>query len=177
MTSPIEIRHERSRVGKGRSALNTFTAHILEHCLQQTGQAGAHLSIMYCGDEAIRRLNHRFRGIDKATDVLSFPSYEPDESQGGSHSYDFGEDETPHFGDLAISLPTVFREAAEQGKDPVDHIALMLIHGYLHLLGYDHDTPDREARMWAETDRLLTVLDSIDKPLVLLDDWEGAAAS
>ena len=91
-------------------------------------------------DEAeSRSLNSRFRNIDKATNVLAFPSQEP--TLPGLHrdAGDFS------LGDLVICAPLVSREAAEQGKRTDDHWAHLLVHGTLHLLGYDHvDEPEAQ---------------------------------
>lgn len=87
-----------------------------------------------------RRLNRDFRGKDYATNVLSFVY-----SDGSVAS-----------GDLVVCLPVVLREAAEQGKPPKDHLAHMIVHGMLHLQGYDHETGKRDAiRMEAREREIL----------------------
>lgn len=87
-------------------------------------------------DEAeSRRLNRDYRGIDKPTNVLSFPFDPPPEVP------------LPLLGDLVICAPVVVREAAEQGKPADAHWAHMVIHGVLHLLGYDHQSDDEARRM------------------------------
>lgn len=84
-------------------------------------------------DEAeSRRLNHDYRGKDKPTNVLSFPFEAPPGVP------------IDHLGDLVVCAPVVAREAAEQGKALDDHWAHMIVHGLLHLMGYDHQN-DREA--------------------------------
>ncbi len=87
-----------------------------------------------------RRLNQRFRGRDGATNVLAFPAS--------------AEAAAAELGDLVICLPLVLREAREQGKAPRAHLAHLVVHGTLHLLGHDHDKPaaarkmeDREVRI------------------------------
>lgn len=82
-----------------------------------------------------RELNHRYRGKDKPTNVLSFAFEAPPES---------GSD---HLGDLVICAPVVVREAREQGKALNDHWAHLVIHGVLHLCGYDHQTEDEAQLM------------------------------
>ncbi len=87
-------------------------------------------------DEAeSRQLNRDYRGKDRPTNVLSFPFEAPPEVP------------LPLLGDLAICAPVVAREAAEQGKALQAHWAHMVIHGVLHLLGYDHQTDDEAQRM------------------------------
>jgi probable rRNA maturation factor len=95
----------------------------------QTGE----LAIVLTDDSAIRALNRDWRGMDKPTNVLSFP--------GGGNAPD---DEAPHLGDVIIAYETTAREAQEEGKSLADHLTHLTVHGYLHLLGYDHET-DGEA--------------------------------
>lgn len=91
------------------------------------------LTIRVVGAAESRRLNRTWRNKDKPTNVLSFPA-EPSPS-GGVHG---------ELGDLAICAPVVAREAREQGKPAQAHWAHMVVHGVLHLLGYDHEN-DRDA--------------------------------
>jgi probable rRNA maturation factor len=90
------------------------------------------LTVALMSDRGVRRLNHDFRGKDKPTNVLSFPA-----------------DRVPgrrvELGDVALALGVVRREAKAQGKTAADHLAHLMVHGVLHLLGYDHETkPDAE---------------------------------
>lgn len=82
-----------------------------------------------------RRLNEGFRGRSGPTNVLAFPA---DASLPA---------EEAELGDLVICLPLVYREAGEQGKKPFDHLAHLVVHGTLHLLGHDHDQPAKARRM------------------------------
>lgn len=86
------------------------------------------LTIMFTDDESIRDLNARFRGKDKATNVLSFPAA----------ALPTGEDS--YVGDIAIARQTVEREAEAEGKRFDHHLTHLIIHGFLHLMGYDHET-------------------------------------
>lgn len=90
-------------------------------------------TLLLCDDAAIRILNRDWRGHDKATNVLSFPSGAP--AIPG---------EPRHLGDLALGFETVLREAAEEGKSVAQHATHLVVHGILHLLGCDHLT-DSEA--------------------------------
>jgi probable rRNA maturation factor len=87
--------------------------------------ADAEVSILFCDDAFIRDLNRKWRGIDKPTNVLSFPT-------GGDPS------STPLLGDIVIAYETAAREALEAKKPLRDHVAHLLVHGFLHLIGYDH---------------------------------------
>jgi probable rRNA maturation factor len=93
-----------------------------------------------------RRLNHEFRGTDRATNVLSFP-FEPPPGV-----------ELDHLGDLVICAPVVAREASAQGKSAAAHWAHMVVHGMLHLQGHDHETDEQAAEMEARETRILTAL-------------------
>ncbi len=86
------------------------------------------VAIALDNDAAVRRLNRIYRGHDKPTNVLSFPGAKP------------------FLGDIVLARQTVLREAREQGKRPADHLAHLVMHGTLHLLGYDHEQGERQAR-------------------------------
>lgn len=101
------------------------------------------LSILLTTDAGIRELNRSFRGIDRATDVLSFPGGEPHPGQ------------PPFLGDLAISLDTARRRAREDGRSLAAELARYLAHGLLHLLGYDHEASEAEARKMASMEAAL----------------------
>lgn len=106
-------------------------------------RAAAQVSVYLVDGEEGRTLNRRYRGKDAATNVLSFPADLPPEL------------ELPLLGDLVICVPVIAREAEQQGKDPQAHWAHMLVHGSLHLLGYDHiDLIEAEAMETQETEIL-----------------------
>ena len=86
------------------------------------------LAVLLTDDASIRRLNARWRHIDKPTNVLSFPP--PVQQQGALAS----------LGDIAIAYETAAREAQEENKPFADHLAHLAVHGFLHLLGHDHET-------------------------------------
>lgn len=96
------------------------------------------LTIRVVGAAESRRLNRTYRGKDKPTNVLSFPA------QWGIRAAGRAPQPQVPLGDLAICAPVVAREAREQGKNPRAHWAHMVVHGVLHLLGYDHEN-DRDA--------------------------------
>jgi probable rRNA maturation factor len=98
------------------------------------------VTVLLTSDAAIRSLNRRFRGKNKATDVLSFPA---DSTAPGAEQI---------AGDLAISVPTALRQAAEQGHSLSTEIKVLILHGLLHLAGYDHEA---DAGQMARRERLL----------------------
>ncbi|MFN2144341.1 MAG: rRNA maturation RNase YbeY, partial [Anaerolineales bacterium] len=90
---------------------------------------------------------------DAPTDVLSFPV-----------AFDDPETGSPYLGDILISLPTARKQAETAGHAVQDEVQLLLAHGMLHLLGYDHTTPEEKAKMWTLQDRILTQLGIQAKP-------------
>jgi probable rRNA maturation factor len=98
------------------------------------------VTVLLTSDAAIRSLNRRFRGKNKATDVLSFPA---DADAPGPEKI---------AGDLAISVPTAQRQAAEQGHSLATEIKVLILHGLLHLAGYDHEA---DTGAMARRERLL----------------------
>lgn len=101
----------------------------------------AEVSLLFCDDAGIRRLNADWRGKDKATNVLSFPAL-GGTMPGGARL----------LGDIAVAWDTMRREAFEEGKTVQDHLAHLLVHGLLHLLGHDHET-DRQAETMEALER------------------------
>lgn len=102
------------------------------------GLAGE-VSVLLAGDERIRELNHRFRGKNASTDVLSFPAAPDFAGQRSGRSSRRG-----HAGDLAISLETAARQAGEHGHSLELEVKVLLLHGLLHLAGYDHEADSGE---------------------------------
>ncbi len=90
------------------------------------------IDLVICDNETIKELNREYRGIDKATDVLSFPME--------------GEADTIPLGSIVISSDKVYQKAEEYAHVPQDESTLLFIHGLLHLLGYDHETDNGEMR-------------------------------
>ena len=102
------------------------------------GSDSSELTVRITGDRELRRLNRSFLGVDAVTDVLAFPA--------GSSGY---------LGDIAVSWPAVVRQAASFGHPPASELAVLVVHGFLHLLGWDHATAREERAMWAMTWRCL----------------------
>lgn len=154
----VHVRFTHSGIVTPRRALRHYTEKLLARCLRDKNYADASVNVLYCSVRMIQDLNQRHRGINKPTDVLSFPSStDPAELRGYQGA---------HLGDLAISLQICNNQAPEHDRPTEDEVALLLVHGFLHLLGYDHDTPQREREMWAETDRLLELAADLKRPKV-----------
>lgn len=94
-----------------------------------TGSRGREVSVLFCGDRRMARLNRRWRGKDRPTDVLAFPA------EGVSPGF---------LGDIVISIPYASRQARRRGESRAREVDRLLLHGYLHLLGYDHETDQGE---------------------------------
>ena len=100
---------------------------------------GTELAIVLTDDSAIRQLNRLWRGIDAATNVLSFPTKQT-------------ANEPAHLGDIVLAYDTIAREASAEGKPFAHHLAHLVVHGFLHLIGYDHDN-DLDADAMEQTER------------------------
>jgi probable rRNA maturation factor len=111
------------------------------------------VSVLLTDDAELQRLNRDFRGKDKPTDVLSFPALPMDR---------------PLLGDIAVASGVAARDAAAQGKALGDHLTHLLVHGYLHLLGHDHETAEEAGQMEATELRALASV-GIANPYLLSD--------
>jgi len=105
------------------------------------------ISIAIDGDDEIQTLNQQFLGVDAPTDVLSFPSDEINPETGA-----------PYLGDIMISYPRAKQQAENAAETIEDELQLLVVHGMLHLLGYDHAEPDEKAAMWAAQQKALNHL-------------------
>lgn len=116
----------------------------------------ASLSVVITDDAEIQVLNRQFRGIDAPTDVLSF-GQEPTEAGPEQAGFSFvtAQEEPPYLGDVILSYPRAVEQAVEHGHSTEQELRLLIVHGVLHLLGYDHATPEQEAEMWARQDACL----------------------
>lgn len=119
--------------------------------LEDSGYHSSELSILFTDDKNIAKLNYRFLKRDGPTNVLAFPMENASESGP----------KTPMLGDIAISLDAADRDSKKIGEDLDRTINRLLIHGFLHLLGYDHERSEADAlQMEEETERLLGVMES-----------------
>lgn len=109
------------------------------------------VSLLFCDDERIQELNRDWRGLDKPTNVLSFPASDPARLSA-----------SPLLGDIAVAYETVERESRDEQKSLSDHVSHMIVHGFLHLVGYDHETEDDAEKMEAAERRALARLGIAD---------------
>ncbi len=126
------------------------------------------LSLVITDDETVKRLNRDYRGLDEATDVLSFSSDYPGEYEGegtpptpaSGEPFIVSPDEDGYAGEVIVSYPQCQRQASAQGHPVQEELALLITHGVLHLLGYDHGDLREEAAMQALEKEALAVLET-----------------
>ena len=119
----VEVVNRQRRLKLDTEAWSTFAAKVLD----AIGKSESAATIAFVSDKRIRELNRQFRGIDKPTDVLSFPA-----------------EEKLNLGDIAVSIDTAAVQAKENGLTLESEIAQLILHGLLHLCGYDHETDNGE---------------------------------
>ncbi len=123
-------------------------ATIARRVLVAEGVAAAELGVVITDDETVRDLNRRYAGLDEATDVLSFSLREGEEFVAAP-------DGVMRVGEVVISFPTAARQAGDQGWTIEAEVAHLLVHGTLHLLGYDHLEREDARRMRAREEEIL----------------------
>ena len=125
---------------------------ILEQAAQETlrhqsAPAEAELTLVLTDDEQLRQLNHEFLGVDAPTDVLSFPSGDVDPDT-----------QALYLGDILISYPRAQAQSQAGGHTVENELRLLVVHGVLHLLGYDHAEEGGKVEMWHAQAEILTRL-------------------
>ncbi len=106
----------------------------------------AEVTVLLADDRRLKDLNQEYMGSERATDVLSFPAGDP--MPGVDH----------YLGDIAISIPMASYQAGEAGHTVSDELRLLAVHATLHLLGYDHATPEEERQMWSIQEKIISSL-------------------
>ena len=121
---------------------------LAQAMLSQVGESAAELGLTFIGDRRMRRLNHRFRNKGRTTDVLAFAAREARLPHGVDLSARL-------LGDVVISVPAAMRQA-RKGRHSLDQeLVALMIHGILHLCGYDHERSESEARRMKRRERIL----------------------
>lgn len=131
---------------------------IAAAALRHGGAEHAELTLVIADDALLQQLNRDYRGIDAPTDVLSFASHDEGE---GAPIFVTAPEALNYLGDVIISFPTAQRQADAAGHSVSDELSLLAVHGVLHLLGYDHASPEEEADMWARQAQILASLPPI----------------
>jgi probable rRNA maturation factor len=137
------------KVNKGE--LESFARAVLD---SEGISSAAELGLMVTDSKTIQKLNRLYRGEDEPTDVLSF-QMTMDGNQGSKASFINPPDGIRHLGEVVISYPQALKQAAERGHSVERELALLIIHGTLHLLGYDHEVPEEEKRMRARENDIM----------------------
>lgn len=149
MNLAIDIEDEAWNVLPGLSAL---AERAVAATLDGRGVAGG-VTLLFTSDEEMRKLNRDWRGKDKPTNVLSFPA---------PAAMPLPDGEAAPLGDIALAFQTVAREATDQGKTLAAHATHLIVHGLLHLLGYDHETDSEAEEMEGEERAILARLGIAD---------------
>jgi probable rRNA maturation factor len=122
-----------------------WVTRIAQAVLKAEGVASPYeVSLVFTDSKTVQRLNRDYVGVDEPTDVLAFymlPQREADDS------FTLPPDGVTRLGEIIISYPQAVEQAKEQGHSPERELALLIIHGMLHLLGYDHEKPEEESKM------------------------------
>ncbi len=116
--------------------------------LSNLGETSAELGILLVGDQRMRGLNCRYRGKNHTTDVLAFAMREARPPHRSHPMSDM-------LGDVVISVPTAWRQSMDAGRSLDDELAWLLVHGILHLCGYDHERSEKEARRMHRRERMV----------------------
>jgi probable rRNA maturation factor len=124
------------------------------------------ISVRFTSDEEVRDLNQSYRGKNKATNVLSFPMVEPELID----AIVVGGEGELLLGDIVLARGVCFAEAAEKGISPEQHATHLVVHGTLHLLGYDHETGDEDADAMEAVERAALASLHISDPYLLTEE-------
>lgn len=146
--------------GMGRRVNSKLIQQVAQLALQREGwDTPASLDVVIVSDEEMREINVTRRGVDEATDVLSFPMLEVRPEAGLAEDFFVLPPETQlHLGDIVISFSRVESQADEAGHSRERELAFLTVHAVLHILGYDHDTEDKRRRMRRREEDVLVEL-------------------
>ena len=153
MTLNVEIAIESDAWDKADDLESMTTRAILTagEILQTKLREGAEVSVLFTNDVSVRALNKAWRKQDKPTNVLSFPAAKPGDLASAAL-----------LGDIILAFETISAEADEQGKSLSDHVTHLVVHGFLHLLGHDHEVEDEAVAMEASEVKILAKLGIAD---------------
>ncbi len=138
-----------------RDAARAALSHFIQGGTSGKNTANDDLTVVLTDDAHLRQLNRDYLGIDSPTDVLSFPASETDPETG-----------TYYLGDVLISIPRAQAQAQEAGHSLESEVQLLVVHGVLHLLGYDHAKKGEKSRMWSAQAGILKSIGLADIEIV-----------
>lgn len=144
---PYDVTADLDGPARGRVEPAPYVA-LIESVLAAEGIADGALTLLFAGDELLWRLNREHRGVDAPTDVLSFGD-DDDEPMPPAAG------EPPYIGDIAVSVELAARQAGDAGLSVEEELRHLVVHGVLHLLGYDHESDDDDAKMSAREEAVL----------------------
>jgi probable rRNA maturation factor len=153
-TTPVDVAVESDlwAVEPGAEAIVRRAIAAAADVVRALPAAGGEVSVVLADDAALHALNRQWRQIDKPTNVLSFPATAPRSSNGMPRL----------LGDIAIAHETTAREAAAEHKPVIHHLAHLAVHGFLHLVGYDHESDEAADEMERLEAKILARLDIPD---------------
>ena len=143
---------------KGQEDWEGIVKKVLDKCFEEEGLLDSKLimTITFTTPEEIRKINKKYRKIDRATDVLSFPMFEKDELDEKIKNKDFLYEDV--LGDIIISIDKVREQAEEYGHSFERELSYMLVHGFYHLMGYDHIEEEDKKIMRPKEEKILNEL-------------------
>lgn len=136
---PVHMQSQVRRVTFDQARLDRLAGAILS----DVGESSAELGILFVGDQRMRGLNRKYRGKDRTTDVLAFAMREAPHSSSRL------------LGDVVIAVPTAVRQAKQGQRSLEEELTVLLVHGILHLCGYDHERGEKEARRMHRRERMI----------------------
>ena len=136
---------------------------VLTKCFEEENLENSklYITVTLTTPENIRKINKEYRNIDRATDVLSFPMFEKDELEEKIKNNDFEHEDV--LGDLVISIEKVREQAKEYGHSFERELSYMLVHGFYHLMGYDHIEEEDKKKMRPKEEKILNDLKILRK--------------
>jgi len=147
---PVYVNNLQGQLSAGED-LQALAERVVQEVLAAEGVAKeVEVSVVFVDDEYIRRLNRQYRGVDFPTDVLSFAMLEGEPLAS--------KEEELILGDVVVSLPAAQRQSAEYGHSLAREVAYLIVHGMLHLLGYDHQTAEQKQVMRTKEEAVLEKL-------------------
>lgn len=157
----------------GKMEINIFIDEGLEGCLEeswlqsvaeqvlaaQSAGAGVEMGLVIATQERVQQLNRSYRGKDEPTDVLAFSMLPGEQIPGADLPFVIPPDGVLHLGEVIISYPQAVTQAEEHQHSIKKEIAILIIHGVLHLLGYEHDKPELKQQMTAREAEILSYIE------------------
>ena len=136
---------------------------VLEQCFKEEKLENSklYITITLTNSENIRKINKEYRNIDKATDVLSFPMYEKEELEEKIAKQHYKHEDV--LGDIVISIEKVEEQAKEYGHSFERELSYMIVHGFYHLMGYDHIKEEDKKQMRPKEEKILNTLKIVRK--------------